>query len=60
MRFDIEARSIYNQVHDKVKEIVAGAGLDLYNVDEIVYVGGSVCLPGLDETLAQGFAETVY
>jgi len=34
--------------------------LDLYDVDEIVYVGGSACLPGLDETLAQGFPESVY
>ncbi|KZP06270.1 actin-like ATPase domain-containing protein [Athelia psychrophila] len=60
MRFDLEARPIYNQVYDKVREIVAGAGLDLYDVDEIVYVGGSACLPGLDETLAQGFAASVY
>ncbi|KAF7974372.1 hypothetical protein HWV62_12340 [Athelia sp. TMB] len=60
MRFDLEVRSIYNQVYDKVKELVAGAGLDLYDVDEIVYVGGSACLPGLDETLAQGFPESVY
>jgi molecular chaperone DnaK (HSP70) len=60
MRFDLEVRAIYNQVYDKVKELVEGAGLDLYDVDEIVYVGGSACLPGLDETLAQGFTESVF
>ncbi|KAH9931327.1 actin-like ATPase domain-containing protein [Fomitopsis serialis] len=43
----------------RVKELVEKAGLDLYDVDEIVYVGGSASLPGLDETLAQGFAESV-
>lgn len=59
MRFDMEVRAVYNQVYDKVKELVEGAGLDLYDVDEVVYVGGSACLPGLDETLAQGFPETL-
>lgn len=59
MRFDMEVRAVYNQVYTKVKELVESAGLDLYDVDEIVYVGGSGCLPGLDETLAQGFAESV-
>lgn len=58
MRFDMEVRPVYNQVYTKVKELVEGVGLDLYNVDEIVYVGGSACLPGLDETLAQGFTES--
>jgi heat shock 70kDa protein 1/2/6/8 len=60
MRFDLEVRTIYNRVYDKVKELVASVGLDLYDVDEIVYVGGSACLPGLDETLAQGFQESVF
>lgn len=59
MRFDMEMRSIYEKVAAKVKELVEGAGLDLYDVDEIVYVGGSTSLPGLDETLAQSFAESV-
>lgn len=60
MRFDMEVRAVYSQVYARVKELVEGAaGLDLYNVDEIVYVGGSACLPGLDETLAQGFAESI-
>jgi len=59
LRFDMEVRSVYDQVSTRVKELVEKAGLDLYDVDEIVYVGGSASLPGLDETLAQGFAESV-
>jgi len=59
MRFDMEMRPIYDHIHRKVVELVEKAGLDLYDVDEIVYVGGSASLSGLNETLAQGFAETV-
>lgn len=59
MRFDMEVRAVYSQVSTKVKELVESAGLDLYDIDEIVYVGGSACLPGLDETLAQGFPESI-
>ncbi|KZT68492.1 actin-like ATPase domain-containing protein [Daedalea quercina L-15889] len=59
LRFDMEVRSVYDKVYARVKELVEKAGLDLYDVDEIVYVGGSASLPGLDETFAQGFAETV-
>ncbi|KAH7923296.1 actin-like ATPase domain-containing protein [Leucogyrophana mollusca] len=59
LRFDMEVRSIYDKVYAKVKELVTSAGLDLYEVDEIVYLGGSACLPGLDETLIDGFTESV-
>ncbi|THH30250.1 hypothetical protein EUX98_g3926 [Antrodiella citrinella] len=59
LRFDMEVRSIYEQVNTKVKELVSSAGLDLHEVDEIVYVGGSASLPGLDETLLLGFSESV-
>lgn len=59
LRFDMEVRSIYDKVYAKVKELVASTGVDLYDVDEIVYIGGCACLPGLDETLAEGFTENV-
>ncbi|KAG2098712.1 Hsp70 protein-domain-containing protein [Suillus discolor] len=59
LRFDMEVRSVYDKVYAKVKELVASAGVDLYDVDEIVYIGGCACLPGLDETLAEGFTENV-
>lgn len=49
MRFDMEAREVYSKIAESAKKLVADAGLDLYDVDEIVYVGGTGCLPGLDE-----------
>ena len=55
----MEVRAVYDRVYARVRELVSSAGLDLYDVDEIVYVGGSASLPGLDETLAQGFPETL-
>ncbi|KAL6305706.1 actin-like ATPase domain-containing protein [Sparassis latifolia] len=59
LRFDMEVRSVYETVLARVRELVAVAGLDLYDVDEIVYIGGSTSLPGLDDALAQSFTETV-
>ncbi|RDX45036.1 actin-like ATPase domain-containing protein [Lentinus brumalis] len=59
LRFDMEVRPIYDSVYKKVGELVSAAGLDLYDVDEIVYVGGSASLPGLDEALSQGFPENI-
>jgi len=61
MRFDIEAREAYTKIADSVKNLVTDAGLDLYDIDEIVYAGGTGCLPGLDEAiLVIGFnAESV-
>ncbi|KAI0055330.1 actin-like ATPase domain-containing protein [Artomyces pyxidatus] len=58
MRFDMEARPIYSAVYSKARELVESVGLDFLHVDEVVYVGGSACLPGLDETLAQGYPES--
>lgn len=59
LRFDMEVRSVYDKVYARVKELAASAGTDLYDIDEIVYIGGCACLPGLDETLAEGFTENV-
>jgi heat shock 70kDa protein 1/2/6/8 len=59
MRFDMEVRTIYNHVLHKAQHLVKEAGLDPIQVDEIVYVGGSASLPGLDETLVAGFGEAV-
>ena len=58
MRFDMEAREVYTKIAESAKNLVADAGLDLYDIDEIVYAGGTGCLPGLDETmLGVGFNE---
>ena len=59
LRFDLEVRSIYDKVYAKVKELAEHADIDLYDIDEIVYIGGSASLPGLDESLSQGFIESV-
>ncbi|KAI0089718.1 Hsp70 protein-domain-containing protein [Irpex rosettiformis] len=60
MRFDMEVRNVYAGVGEQVKTLVSSAGLDLFDVDEIVYVGGSASLPGLDEHLAGiGFREDI-
>lgn len=60
IRFDGEVRNVYAGVAAQVRTLVEKAGLDLYDIDEIVYVGGSACLPGLDEHLALvGFREDV-
>ncbi|TFY70437.1 hypothetical protein EVG20_g2562 [Dentipellis fragilis] len=58
MRFDMESRSVYGAVYAKAQDLLASAGLDFLHVDEVVYVGGSASLPGLDETLAQGYPES--
>jgi molecular chaperone DnaK (HSP70) len=55
----MEVRSVYDKVYAKAQELPASAGIDLYDIDEIVYIGGCSCLPGLDETLAEGFTENV-
>ena len=58
MRFDIEAREVYNKIADSVNKLITDAGLDLYDIDEIVYAGGTGCLPGLDGAiLGIGFNE---
>jgi hypothetical protein len=61
MRFDLEMRSIYAAVASKVRELLATAGVDGQYVDEIVYSGGTTCLPGLNELLCLegGFAESI-
>ncbi|KII83898.1 hypothetical protein PLICRDRAFT_46672 [Plicaturopsis crispa FD-325 SS-3] len=59
MRFDLLARPVYTKVADAVKALVEGTGVDLHEIDEVVYVGGSTSLPGLDETLAATLREDV-
>ena len=61
MRFDMVARSVYASVSDATTALLDSAAFDPHHVDEIVYVGGSTCLPGLDEQLCVqgGFREDV-
>ncbi|KAG5643676.1 hypothetical protein DXG03_000509 [Asterophora parasitica] len=61
MRFDLLARPIYSSVVTAVTSLLSSVELDAHAVHEIVYVGGSASLPGLDEALVLGavFAEDV-
>lgn len=51
LRFDMEARSVYDFVHLKTEALLKDAGVEWIELDEVVYVGGSASLPGLDERL---------
>jgi heat shock 70kDa protein 1/2/6/8 len=51
LRFDMEAAPIYSGVVMRASELLQSAGLDWIHVDEVVYAGGSACLPGLDAAL---------
>lgn len=59
LRFDMEVRAIYDSVVSKAINLLESAGFEPLHVDEIIYVGGSASLPGLDETFfAKGFPES--
>ncbi|KAL5533456.1 SSZ1 [Sanghuangporus sanghuang] len=59
MRFDMEVRTVYDSVVRAALDLLEGVGLEPLHVDEIIYVGGSASLPGLDETFfAKGFPES--
>ncbi|KIY72596.1 actin-like ATPase domain-containing protein [Cylindrobasidium torrendii FP15055 ss-10] len=61
MRFDMLAKPVYSAVSAAVSDLLKSAGVDAHQIDEIVYVGGTSCLPGLDEEigLSVGFPEDV-
>ena len=61
MRFDLVVNAVYIAVASAVSALLADAGVDAHDVDEIVYVGGTTCLPGLDEcvSLSGGFKEDI-
>ena len=44
-----------------MSELLADLGVDAHNIDEIVYVGGTTCLPDLDDStcLRGGFREDI-
>ena len=44
-----------------MSELLADLDVDAHNIDEIVYVGGTTCLPGLDDSicLRGGFREDI-
>ncbi|KAF5346446.1 hypothetical protein D9756_010082 [Leucocoprinus leucothites] len=60
MRFDLVARSVYVSITSFITSLLQEANVDPHEVDEIVYVGGSASLPGLDKhiTVSGGFRKT--
>ncbi|KAF8906352.1 Hsp70 protein-domain-containing protein, partial [Mucidula mucida] len=59
LRFDMLARPVYTAVASAITNLLSSLKIDPYEIDEIVYVGGTSCLPGLDEHLVASFSETV-
>lgn len=61
MRFDMEVRTVYVGVAKAILELLSSATppLDSHEIDEVVYVGGSTSLPGLDEHLSDIFREDI-
>jgi heat shock protein 1/8 len=59
LRFNMQVQPIFRAVSAKVRKLVERANLDLYEVDQVVYVGGSASLQSLDEELASLLSENV-
>ena len=59
MRFDLLVRPIYTSISSAVSSLLADLNIDAVQVDEIVYLGGTASLPGLDEHLTLSFASNV-
>ncbi|KAF8196714.1 Hsp70 protein-domain-containing protein [Mycena galopus ATCC 62051] len=61
MRFDLLAAPVYTAISSEIKSLLESIALDPHDIDEIAYVGGTACLPGLDSHLltSVGFTEEV-
>jgi len=61
MRFDMLASPIYAAVAKETISLLSSTAFDPHDIDEIAYIGGTGCLPGLDERLQLevGFREDV-
>ena len=51
MRFDMLASTTYASLAKDILSLISSTSLDPHDLDEIVYIGGTTCLPGLDERL---------
>lgn len=51
MRFDMLGSPIYAAVAKEITSLLVSAAIDPHNVDEVVYIGGTSCLPGLNDRL---------
>lgn len=59
LRFNLEVTTVYNKICAAAKNLLESIGHDPIHVDEIMYVGGTGALPGLDEAFHLIFAEEV-
>ncbi|KAJ7636060.1 Hsp70 protein-domain-containing protein [Mycena polygramma] len=61
MRFDLLASPVYNAISSEITSLLDSIDIDPHHIDEITYVGGTACLPGLDSHLltSVGFNEEV-
>lgn len=61
MRFDLLATPVYTAISSEIKSLLESIALDPHDIDEITYVGGTTCLPGLDSHLltSVGFTDEV-
>jgi heat shock protein 1/8 len=59
LRFDVEMSSVYAKVNGAIDALLASAGKDHIQVDELVFVGGSTALPGLRDAVALKFPEEI-
>ncbi|KAJ7695096.1 Hsp70 protein-domain-containing protein [Mycena rosella] len=61
MRFDLLATPVYTAIASEIKSLLESIAVDPHDIDEIAYVGGTACLPGLDSHLltSVGFSEDV-
>ncbi|KAF5309562.1 hypothetical protein D9619_012400 [Psilocybe cf. subviscida] len=61
MRFDMLAAPVCASISTAITSLLENAAVDPHDVDEVVYVGGTGALPGLDDrvSLAVGLREDV-
>ncbi|CAE7082079.1 unnamed protein product [Rhizoctonia solani] len=59
LRFDILVGKVYDEVVDEVKKLLESTGVDATLVDEVILVGGSAALPGLEDRLSGLFSEDI-
>ncbi|KAJ7132108.1 Hsp70 protein-domain-containing protein [Mycena epipterygia] len=61
MRFDLLAAPVYTAISSEIRSLLESIAVDPHDIDEIAYVGGTACLPGLDSHLltSVGFSEDV-
>ncbi|KAJ7257928.1 Hsp70 protein-domain-containing protein [Mycena haematopus] len=61
LRFDLLAAPVYTAISSEIKSLLESISIDPHDIDEITYVGGTACLPGLDSHLlaSVGFHEEI-